>query len=47
MTVDELSAQEKLAIEEARCLSGEGNIAAAVKIFHTVLEGNNQNPFIY
>lgn len=45
--MDELSAHEKLAIEESRRLSREGDIAAAEQIFHAVLEHNNQSPFIY
>ncbi len=47
MTVDELSAHEALAIEEARRLSKGGDIAAAERIFHTVLKSNNLNPLIY
>ena len=41
-----LSDHEASAIEEARRLSEGGDIAAAERIFHAILECNNQNPSI-
>lgn len=45
--MQKLSDHEALAIKEARCLSKEGDIAAAERIFQAVLKSNSKNPSIY
>ena len=42
--MDELSAHEAAAIEEARRLSMEGDVSAAERIFHTIINSKNQDP---